>query len=935
MFSVMAILLFSHAISQCPSQKGYADKVSLLISNPSETNEGKLGKLEVLQQDYRHCFGANDSIYAAMLQHLAALQFMTSTNLNAVIGNMIESIRINSSGSIGSRKRNRADGYYHLGYYYSQLLFYKEAIECFDSAVSLAEEIPDLEIVMASELDKSYVLFLQGDYERCSEDVTSSLNLANRLHDTLRIISALYYRAQSYIKQRNIPAAAEDIRKHQSLLHKDDYVNQGNNYELWEQLSRSTGQYDKALAYRNRMVFLHKSNMNGDLLANDYLEMAILFEKGFNDNDKAAICLKEGLKWAQKVNNNNTVARILQDLGANDFFSRRYSESLDYYQKSLSTIFPFIGMNQPLRNPGFKECIYKTDIDVTVFLFENKAEVLQHLYKKTGDPRYLSACISTSRLTDSIITYMRNQQTGEQSKLYWRNQTGEFFANALEACWLAGDAKLAFYFMEKSRAVLLNDKLNELGAFAFLKGAEAAKQQSLQINIVEQERDLAGLDVGSPAYQDHQAKLLQAKDELERYIKTLEQKAPAYYQYKYADEVPALDSFQRFLAVGQQSFIHYFINDTVVYILAISPTNTRLLRLPYLGIQDKLSGFLQICSDKQALNGDYSTFAALSNTIYRSLFQPLQLPKGRVVVCPDNFLIPFEALCTDSSGKHFLLYDYTFDYVYSARYLLKAFNNPEGKGNFLGLAPASFATYLHVPDLQQSVASIQSAASYYSGHTCMTGKGATRRYFMGEAPDYAVVNVYSHARADNGDNEPLLFMSDSVIHLSELQLLRRPSAQLMVLSACQTNAGKNAAGEGIYSLARGFASAGIPAVASTLWQADERSTYDITEEFHRNLSQGMRKDEALQKAKLLFIRKGGIENMLPYYWANMILIGNANPVKLGTHHNYWWIALGMGCLLSLLFLAFYAGLIRSRTPPTTHTARTSGYDTTTASPLPH
>lgn len=148
-------------------------------------------------------------------------------------------------------------------------------------------------------------------------------------------------------------------------------------------------------------------------------------------------------------------------------------------------------------------------------------------------------------------------------------------------------------------------------------------------------------------------------------------------------------------------------------------------------------------------------------------------------------------------------------------------------------------------------------------------------------------------------------MSDSVIHLSELQLLQRPATQLVVLSACQTNAGKNATGEGIYSLARGFATAGIPSVVSTLWQADEQSTYAITEQFHRNLAQGMRKDEALQNAKLQFIRTRGNEGLLPYYWANMILIGNADPVKLSTHHQPLWLVIGLLCLLSLLSLRLY------------------------------
>jgi hypothetical protein len=45
--------------------------------------------------------------------------------------------------------------------------------------------------------------------------------------------------------------------------------------------------------------------------------------------------------------------------------------------------------------------------------------------------------------------------------------TGGFFAQAIEASFLAGDNNLVF-FMERSRSVLLQDKLNELGARALL-----------------------------------------------------------------------------------------------------------------------------------------------------------------------------------------------------------------------------------------------------------------------------------------------------------------------------------------------------------------------------------------------------------------------------------------------------------------------------------
>ncbi len=170
------------------------------------------------------------------------------------------------------------------------------------------------------------------------------------------------------------------------------------------------------------------------------------------------------------------------------------------------------------------------------------------------------------------------------------------------------------------------------------------------------------------------------------------------------------------------------------------------------------------------------------------------------------------------------------------------------------MAPVSYAGYLQVAQLMQSETSLDESASYFHTLKLITNREANRSNFLKLLPGYTIVTILSHARADSTDKEPSLFMTDSVIGLSKLQLLGNPSTQLIVLSACQTNVGKIAAGEGIISLARGFASAGIPSIFATLWKADEKAIYSITEAFLQNISKGMRKDDALQKAKLAFMQ---------------------------------------------------------------------------------
>lgn len=142
--------------------------------------------------------------------------------------------------------------------------------------------------------------------------------------------------------------------------------------------------------------------------------------------------------------------------------------------------------------------------------------------------------------------------------------------------------------------------------------------------------------------------------------------------------------------------------------------------------------------------------------------------------------------------------------------------------------------------------------------------------------------------------------------MSELQLLQKPATRLVVLSACQTIVGRNAKGEGILSLARGFASVGIPSVAATVWQADEQTIYEISEKFHQYLSQGIPKDVALQKAKIDFLESSDKETQLPYYWANIILVGNGEPIELIKQNNVWPWIVGVALItIALITIVYY------------------------------
>jgi CHAT domain-containing protein len=118
-------------------------------------------------------------------------------------------------------------------------------------------------------------------------------------------------------------------------------------------------------------------------------------------------------------------------------------------------------------------------------------------------------------------------------------------------------------------------------------------------------------------------------------------------------------------------------------------------------------------------------------------------------------------------------------------------------------------------------------------------------------------------------------------------------AQLVVLSACETGAGQYVAGEGVFSLARGFMDAGVPSVVMSLWQVNDISTSELMPLFYRHLAQGLPKDEALHKAKLEFLKTSDPMKTHPFFWAGFVLLGDNAPVKEGESRWYIWMGLGL------------------------------------------
>ncbi len=899
------------ASSQCITERQFYDKILSIKNDEDLSASNKLKQFLDLKQIVDGCHLPQDSTYALLLHRLGVSCYAVQ-KYNEAISYTLSSARINTSGKNGSNPRFAVTSYMNVGLYFRKVSRYKDAITYFDSCTLTGNNFKDSVTLVYSTNARGLKANLYnktGDYQKVIEEAAIGLRTASSIHDSTIAVTLLNEQASAYAKLHRFEEAVAALDKAANLMVKNDLHNGADNYKARAAISTVAGHYAEAIVYHKKAIAVRLKTHDTTTLAGDYLDAGNTkreeaISKNAKDFSETINYYTQALQLAQKSKSFEMQRMAINNLAAIAFREEKYTPALNGYHKTLQQLVTSFKNDNALNYPTHRQCHAVSDKNFLSLVLANKAECLLHLYKQTGNKDYLTASLNTAMLTDSVITDMRHEQAGDQSKLYWRENTRWFFLNAIEACYAANNPSLALYFMEKSRAVMLNDKLAELGASAHLPAAEAAEEQRLQIDVFSQQQKLASLSDSDPTYKDEEVKLFKAREDLQRYLATLQTTFPAYYQYKYADAVPLLPQLQQYLAANHQSFVDYFISDTAVYTLAVTPSSASLQKQKRDHLNNELSGFLQTCSDPQLLNSQYPVFAAQAHALYQCLFQSLALPKGRVVVCNDGLLIPFEALTTDAEGAHFLINDYSFSYVYSAQSLLKKFSNPFGDGDFFGIAPVTYAANLSVPPLQEAGKSLLASSAFFNRHTLLFNAEANRYNLLTYLPRYTVVTILSHARADSTGKEPILYMADSIIRLSELQLLRHPSTELVVLSACQTNVGKMATGEGVFSLTRGFASAGIPSITATLWKADEEAIYAITQGFLKNIAAGMQKDEALRQAKLSYMQSGSGKARLPFYWANMILAGNSEPVTLSHGLNkLWWIAgSGLLVLLTVLFL---------------------------------
>jgi CHAT domain-containing protein len=321
---------------------------------------------------------------------------------------------------------------------------------------------------------------------------------------------------------------------------------------------------------------------------------------------------------------------------------------------------------------------------------------------------------------------------------------------------------------------------------------------------------------------------------------------------------------------------------------------------------------------------------------YLILIQPIKdkLTKELVII-PDKNLsyLSFDALVTNQAttftDAQYLIDDYQVSYEYSTKlwtYMkgkrghyaknLIAFSpdfpNPNFDWRKVDSIAQSYVLRDGLWELVYSKKECENIAKIWDTKLVFDGS-ATLSNFIQMAPSYQIIHLSTHGLADDraGEFSYMAFthVSDTMankLYMRDLYGLKL-NADLVVLSACQTGIGEYKNGEGVVSMALGFAYAGCKSIISTLWSVNDKSTEDIITSFYRYLKEGKSKDESLRLAKMDY-RKAN-PHAGPYLWAAFIAVGDMEPIKDG-----WisWTYLLWAIGLVLVGLGLYKFISRSR-----------------------
>ena len=256
--------------------------------------------------------------------------------------------------------------------------------------------------------------------------------------------------------------------------------------------------------------------------------------------------------------------------------------------------------------------------------------------------------------------------------------------------------------------------------------------------------------------------------------------------------------------------------------------------------------------------------------LYRSLFEPFDdilRRYERLTIVPFGALhfLPFHLL---HDGTSYLLESHEVVILPSAA-LLTTKAPPKRSG-------ARVVAYDWDGRLPYAASEAEMVVSTFNGDSELySGSKATRSFLT--TPPAQVLHIAAHGeyRIDQPDLS-YVELADGQLYTDDI-LQHDLSYELVTLSACETGRAKNAPGDELIGLGRGFLYAGAGALVVSLWRVDDALAVDVMAHFYRALQSGASKAAALRAAQQQMHVHD--KRLHPAFWGAFQLVGNPSPLS--------------------------------------------------------
>ncbi len=631
------------------------------------------------------------------------------------------------------------------------------------------------------------------------------------------------------------------------------------------------------------------------------------------------------------------ISNSYNSIGELYFEKNMFDESLRNFQSAIETLEGTLSNEgNTLVNPNPQRISYPVDVYDPL---AGKARVYFKQYQTTGNNNSLTRAIQQYKYLSLLSNRIKtSDQLSDETKLEFASLASNNGMNALECLIEARNQEL--YPTEEIEQDVLKI-MEENRYFQLLSNRISAKNsKNLDVpdSLLHQEKLL------TEHITNFQLKINSTNDTLERDQIEIQQFAsirkldglrefikenhPHYYQKN--NSFVALQEIQQVLGPTQQ-VIEYFWTDSTLYALAIGSEEVEFHSLPVDSILiDQIKQMREMQANyAQHIETEFESYQGPAFNIYNRLLAPLLFEKkSKLIISTDGPLnfIPFEALISDELGSgyrdaSYVLNKYDIQYIYSSSLLVvnnkrKEVSTPSVLAmSYSEATTNSLITNRNDPaDIPASAIEVKKISELFgkSNNRYFTGMNASKEKFKNEVSNYQILHLAIHGYSDSAVaiNSHLQFRTgpddddDGKLYAHELYGLNLEKLRLAVLSACETGLGKQYRGEGVFSMARGFAYAGCPTTIMSLWQTDDAQTAELMQSFYVYLNKGEEVSVALRNAKLEYIQNHDARFSNPYFWAGFVTMGNDEPIIKKPDNTILFLVIA-GIILILVIIVLY------------------------------